>query len=607
MQNGYDARMNDGALTHVPVAGGRSEFGDYLELLAVIGQDFAMSLDVEATLGKSLRRIMDYMNAEAASVFLLEDDGDELVCRVCIGASDITGIRLGADQGVVGQSIVQNRCLMVRDARDDPHFAEWVDAQSGFTTKSILCAPLVVLDQPLGALELINKVGGDGLFEERDRQLLQALASSAAMALNNARVTRALVDQERLQRELELAAELQRSLLPAPRPAPFPVAGVNLPARTVSGDFFDYFDLPDGRICFNLGDVSGKGINAALLMAKTSSLYRCLGKSIPDPGRLLQLINREIFETSTRGMFVTMVAGLYDPARGTVRLSNAGHEPPLYRSAAGEFRDIPAQAPPLGLSPDLVGEARFPETRLDLNGGALYLFSDGVTEGQVDGKILGRDGLRAMLADLAGEAPPARLDRIAERFSESGKALHDDLTIMVIEGYPDAAGDRAVAAEALSPDDASARRAIKELAWDASEEPGDMVLKVTIPSRGERLALIRGMVRDIARSAGCAEQCAEGIVIAVNEACMNIIQHGYHRDPNGEIILEIWRKDDTLIFRLIDFAAPVKVEDVKPRDLDDVRPHGLGTYFIREFMDETVFLTPPSGAGNLLQMVKRID
>ncbi len=95
---------------------------------------------------------------------------------------------------------------------------------------------------------------------------------------------------------------------------------MNLPARTVSGDFFDYFDLPDGRICFNLGDVSGKGINASLLMAKTSSLYRCLGKSIPDPGRLLQLINREIFETTTRGMFVTMVAGLYDPARGTVRI-----------------------------------------------------------------------------------------------------------------------------------------------------------------------------------------------------------------------------------------------------------------------------------------------
>ena len=92
--------MNDGVLTQVPMAGGRSEFGDYLELLAVIGQDFAMSLDVEATLGKSLRRIMDYMNAEAASVFLLEDDGNELVCRVCMGASDITGIRLGAGQGV---------------------------------------------------------------------------------------------------------------------------------------------------------------------------------------------------------------------------------------------------------------------------------------------------------------------------------------------------------------------------------------------------------------------------------------------------------------------------------------------------------------------------
>ena len=159
---------------------------------------------------------------------------------------------------------------------------------------------------------------------------------------------------------------------------------------------------------------------------------------------MLQLINREIFETATRGMFVTMVAGLYDPARGTVRLSNAGHEPPLYRSAAGTFRDIPAEAPPLGLSPELVADARFPETELSLDGGSLYLFSDGVTEGQVDDEIVGRDGLRAMLADLAGEPPPERLDRIAKRFSEPGKELHDDLTIMVIEGYPDSTDARPV-------------------------------------------------------------------------------------------------------------------------------------------------------------------
>ena len=114
-----------------------------------------------------------------------------------------------------------------------------------------------------------------------------ALSASAALAILNARMAEALVEQERIARELELAAEIQRSLLPEPGGHDFPVAGINYAARTVSGDFYDFFPLDDGRICFNLGDVSGKGMNAALLMAKTSSLYHCLGKTVHDPGRRL--------------------------------------------------------------------------------------------------------------------------------------------------------------------------------------------------------------------------------------------------------------------------------------------------------------------------------
>lgn len=430
----YDGPMSESAVQW-PVAEEPAEkINDYLELLAVIGQDFAMSLDVEATLRKALSHIMAFLDAEGASVFLLENDNTELVCRVCVGPVDITGVRLSYGQGIVGQSIVEDRCLIVRDARQDPRFASTVDEQTGFTTKSILSAPMSVKESQFGAMELINKRGGDGLFDEQDRQILQALAASAAMAINNARMTQALINQERLQRELELAAELQRSLLPDSRTDEFPVVGVNLPARTVSGDFFDYFDLADGRIFFNLGDVSGKGINASLLMAKTSSLFRCLGKTIHEPGRLLGLINREICETSTRGMFVTMVAGILDPRDGRVRLANAGHEPPLYMSSAGGFTQFQAEAPPLGIAADLYRDDMVPEIELELNGGTLYVYSDGVTEGRVDrDEMLGVDGLKALLSDLADHAPADRLSQIAKRFQGGGRALHDDLTILAVE------------------------------------------------------------------------------------------------------------------------------------------------------------------------------
>src|SRR5690606_38253973 len=178
--------------------------------------------------------------------------------------------------------------------------------------------------------------------------------------------------------ELELAAEIQRDLLPQPSRRDFPVHGINIPARSVSGDFYDILRLPDGRIWFNVGDVSGKGMNAALLMAKTSSLFRCLAKSAEHPGQLLNAINSELCETNSRGMFVTMVGGLFDPATGIVHLTNAGHEPPLHFDFRTErFTPIPADGPPLGIAPGIAGPEGFPVTEWNLAGGMLYIFTDG--------------------------------------------------------------------------------------------------------------------------------------------------------------------------------------------------------------------------------------
>ncbi|MEE8214964.1 MAG: PP2C family protein-serine/threonine phosphatase, partial [Alphaproteobacteria bacterium] len=250
----------------------------------------------------------------------------------------------------------------------------------------------------------------------------------------NARMAEALVEQERLRRELELAAEIQRSLLPRRRPESFPVHGANHPARIVSGDFYDFFSLDDGRICFNLGDVSGKGLNAALLMAKTISLYRCLGKTVHQPGRLLALLNGEICETATRGMFVTMVGGMYDPKTGIVRLANAGHEPPLYHDRQGVFTPLPAEAPPLGILPLPVPDGVFPETELRLDGGTLYLFTDGVTEGYTDGGApLEVEGLKALIRKNAALTLAGRVDAVINRLRHGTGALRDDLTVLAIE------------------------------------------------------------------------------------------------------------------------------------------------------------------------------
>ena len=414
--------------------GGQHDIGEYLEFLAVIGRDFASSLDIDDTLRNALNRIASYMNAEAASLFILGDNDRELVCRACFGPTNITGLRLASDAGIVGRTVQENDCQIVRDVRLDPDFARSVDDRTGFVTRSILCAPLSVKDRRVGAIQLLNKVGGDGLFSDHERQGLQVLASSAALAIINTRLTAALIEQEKVRRELELAADIQRNLLPRRGPKGYPVCGINIPARGVSGDFFDIFELDDGRICFNVGDVSGKGMNAALLMAKTSSLYHCLGKTIHDPGKLLALLNDEICETGTRGMFVTMVAGIFDPQSGLVEFSNAGHEPPLLKGPDNVYRSFAADAPPLGIAKDVVPGGRFPVEQITLGAGTFYVFTDGITEGRVTtGNMLGVDGLKELVDANADLVPVERLAALVEHLDRPGAVLHDDLTILAIE------------------------------------------------------------------------------------------------------------------------------------------------------------------------------
>jgi sigma-B regulation protein RsbU (phosphoserine phosphatase) len=411
--------------------GAHPEHGDLtgpFELLAEMTQVFADSRDIERTLERALVTIGEQLGAEAGSLWLIEEDGETLECHASVGPETITGARLPMSQGIVGRSVRRNLCQRVLDVTTDPEFSPAIDEQSGFETRSLLCAPMSVKDRPLGAIELVNKRGGDGKFAPGDLHLLHALASSAALAIANARMAASLAEHERVRRELELAAEIQRSLLPPPRPAPFPLFGVNVPARSVSGDFFDILPLPDGRIAFCLGDVSGKGINAALMMAKTASLYRCLAKTAESPGRLLGVLNEELCETSTRGMFVTMVAGTFDPRRGVACVANAGHEPPLCRSGSGEVTFIPAEAPPLGITTELGPQGAVPGEEVEFSEGSLYVFSDGLTEACSGDGPVGAEGLARLIARFADRPLDSRVRAIVEEVSRL--ELRDDLTLL---------------------------------------------------------------------------------------------------------------------------------------------------------------------------------
>jgi sigma-B regulation protein RsbU (phosphoserine phosphatase) len=538
-----------------------------LDLIAEMSQEFAASRDIGETLQRGLQRVAAFVGAEAASLFLIDETGGEMVCRACFGPVEVRGMRLPAGYGIVGRTIRENHAIIVKDARQDPDFGALIAEKTGYTVQSILCAPLSVGDIRLGAIELINKAGG-GLFQHGDRQMLQALGASAALAIVNARLTGALVEQERMRRELELAAEIQRGMLPTDLPEDFPIQGVNVPAHAVSGDFFDILRLPGGAVAFAIGDVAGKGINAALLMTRTSSLFRCLAKTHRRPAHLLAAINAELCEAGlTGGMFVTMAAGLFDPRTGSVLLANAGHEPSLLRGPDGGYRAFPAGAPPLGIGPELVPED-LPESWIALAGGSLYLFTDGLTETRChDLMMIGDHGMRRLIDEDQHLPATRRLRSIIARLAPGETPPRDDLTLMVVE--------------------------------DQRPPP---LLVMRIEACPECLGGMRHRVSDATLAAGCAEGAAADVVLAVDEACQNIIRHGYR--GSGPVELELFREGSTLVVQLIDFAPPADPDKIKPRPLEELRPGGLGTHFMRCVMDDVAWLPPPFGAGNLLRMSK---
>ena len=550
-------------------------------LLAEMTRRFADSLEIEPVLLPALKSICSEIGAEAGSLWLVDEETDEVVCRACVGSHEMTGLRLALDHGIVGRCVRENRRQSVLDVSLDPEFVASVDQESGMKTQSILCAPMSVSDHAVGAIELVNRIGGDGRFSDNDLYVLEVLASSAALAIANARMATDASEHRRVQRELELAAEIQRALIPAEPLEVFPVSGKNIPARSVSGDFYDYLTVEGGRVAFCLGDVSGKGMNAALLMAKTASLYRCLAKTVHSPGRLLGMLNEELSETALRGMFVTMVAGLLDPKTGEVIIANAGHEPPLHRGREGTFRDYPAIEPPLGISAGILPGGMYTESRLELEGGGLFLFSDGLTEACLDGgDPLGTEGLQALIQRHAGISMS---ECVGEVMNDVDRLEHrDDLTLL---GVGHVEGPR-----------------VAPLHTDRT------LLEQQFLARPEELRRVRDAIRVVLREESVGESWLADVVAAVDEACQNIVRHAYGGTGEGQFELKLERVGQHLVIALHDDAPRVDPEVLNAgRGLDDVRPGGLGTHFMRELMDEVAFVKIPSSeVGNLLRMVKKI-
>jgi sigma-B regulation protein RsbU (phosphoserine phosphatase) len=543
---------------------------DQLKLLADLSQTFVQSLDIDETLSFAVEKITDYMDAQAASVFLYNSKNKKLVCRASYGPVDIKGIDVDVNNSIVGVALNSGKCQLVRDAKQDNNYNCQVDKLTGFETKSILCTPLIAAGENIGVLQVLNKEDGI-FFDNRDRDILRLLASPIALSINNARLTLRLVEQNRLKKEITLARRLQRSLLPARKKPPFPVVGSNVPAYEVSGDFYDYFSLGEDCVGFVVGDVSGKGLDASMLMVRASSLLRWIGKDRLPPSQWLEKANKELCENSSRGMFVCVAAGYFYPKEDKVVWSNAGLPPVIHKcSDSGSIHSWIANAPPLGIDADL----DFPEQETAIGDGGLYFLTDGLTDARLEnGEHLGTDGLIEYIKTVEAESAEVRVGKIITYVRR--QQLADDATLLLVEK----------------------RDNIHETYLDGISFMSDPV----------NLKMVRAKVSEVVTQNGFDSATEQQLVLCLDEAVSNIYRHAYNNDETGKIDLSFKLQNNTLVFYLRDYASLVYDNSIKPRDLTQTRPGGLGINIIDSVMDSWEFATPKDGYGNLLIMKKELN
>ena len=541
--------------------------GQELDIIFRMMSAFASSSDTAKTLQEGLEVIAAEIGAEAASFFYLHEADEFLRCEACIGPTDITGLEIPASAGIVGAVTQSDEMRFVADTSKDSDFTGAVDAKTGFETKSMICVPVSGHGRRFGALQVINRRDGN-LFSEADAALMSVYGKSAALALANSEMTARMVEADSIQRDLKMASRVQESLFPNQR-MDF-IYGVNIPKKGVSGDLFDYVDR-DGQIYFCMADVSGKGTDAALVMAKTHSLFRSMSRSLPPVDELAANMNRELVETAFNGMFVTGIIGRFDPETGDMQCCNAGHEPGLLLSQTGAFQYVEASLQPLGIldfdASDIVVEEH------NLNDKRFFCYSDGITEAEINGAMLGATRLAAILGQQMDLPIAGQIENTVQAVRHKVETLPDDLTVLGLGCAPQTA--ETARFESIRVEPAIAGESLLFNISITNEVPELRRLRREIES-----TLADTSARDIIMS----------VCLAVDEATQNIIRHAFPADSSGTIQVSGYLADGLLHISLLDDAPLIDLDKVRPRDLDDLREGGLGTHFIMEITEHAEWL-----------------
>lgn len=388
-------------------------------------------------LGELLKVILDIavkiVDADSGTVYLVDEKKGELWSKVLEASEPIT-IRLPLGKGIAGYVAVTGDTLNIPDAYLDARFNPEVDKRTGYHTRTILCMPMRNKDGAIvGVFQLLNKRSGG--FNREDENAITALSVHAALAIEKARLYEEERNKIALEKDLSAAHTVQVGLLPKDFPSieGYDFAARSIPAKSVAGDLFDFLSVGDGDIAISLGDVSGKGMPAALLMANVQATIRAYSKLNPSAKDCVPRANDLLFASTAPEKFVTLFYGVLDNSKDEFRYVNAGHEPPFFFRKGKETATLKAGGIPLAVAehfPYEEGKVEFKK------GDVLVVFSDGIqdasdSEGNRFGAERIEECIRGRIDLSAREILSGVFDEVTKFVSDTPQ--FDDMTLLVMK------------------------------------------------------------------------------------------------------------------------------------------------------------------------------
>jgi serine phosphatase RsbU (regulator of sigma subunit)/anti-sigma regulatory factor (Ser/Thr protein kinase) len=451
-----------------------------------------------------------------------------------------------------------------------------------------LAVPLVSQGELIGVLNLGPRLS-EQEYSSDDRKLLNDLAAQAAPALRIGQLVREqeaeAAMRQRFEQELEVAHLIQQHFLPKVLPdlPGWQVEAYYHPAREVGGDFYDVIPLSDGRFGFVVGDVTDKGVPAALVMSATRSLLRASAQRLIEPGLVLERLNEQMCPDMPEKMFVTCLYGVLDPNTGHLRFANAGHDVPYVKTAHG-VEELRARGMPLGLMPGMSYE----EKEMTLApGDRVLLHSDGIAEAHDPDRDM--FGFPRLMETMANARPDQNLIQhvltVLEKFVGEGAEQEDDITMVSLE------------------------RAAEGPAADETEEPHVLAdFELESKPGNERAAI--DQVATAVDSLGLEPKRLNNLKTAVGEATMNAMEHGNQYRADRPVQIRVLHDKSNLRVQITDQGEAIDIRHAETPNLEAKlaglqKPRGWGVFLIENLVDETRVIS--EGGGRTLELVVHLE